>query len=65
MHTPPRCSASQSFRPPLWSRVRSCGSVQEELAVVAWYLNDKQIHKVNYRWERSGQTRYSVRIWKI
>ncbi len=36
-----------------------------ELVHVALYLNDKQIHEVRYRWERSTQTRSSVRIWKL
>lgn len=36
-----------------------------ELVHVVLYLNDRQIHEVRYRWERSAQTRYSVRIWRL
>ena len=36
-----------------------------ELATVALYLNDRQLHEVVYRWEHASATRYSVRVWKL
>lgn len=36
-----------------------------ELADVALYVNDRQIHEVLYRWERESATRYSVRVWRL
>jgi hypothetical protein len=35
-----------------------------DLAAVALYVNDRQIHEVRYRWERASTTRYAVRVWK-
>ena len=36
-----------------------------ELADIALFLNDRQIHEVVYRWVRGSQTRYAVRLWKL
>jgi hypothetical protein len=36
-----------------------------ELADVALYLNDRQVHEVLYRWERASTRRYSVRVWRL
>ena len=36
-----------------------------QLATVAIYLNDRQLHEVHYRWEHASATRYSVRVWKL
>ena len=37
----------------------------EELAKVALYDNDRQIHEVHYRWQRGAPTGYRVRIWRL
>lgn len=34
-----------------------------ELAAVALYTNDHQLQDVRYRWDRSSETRYWVRLW--
>ena len=36
-----------------------------DLASVALYVNDRQIHEVSYRWERTEETSYSVRVWRL
>jgi len=36
-----------------------------DLSRVALYVNDRQIHEVSYRWERTEETSYSVRVWRL
>ena len=34
-----------------------------DLATVALYANDRQIHEVHYRWEHGDETGYRLRLW--